>query len=151
MVPRTVNDLWPGYVRTQILVSGAGDSVTWGKGMSQWPWHRTCLQTALGSVLSQDTPEQGSQASPQDKHTDFSRQCSRRIKRQEHRWCVVMWIFPQLWEEIRSCVPVTATGSSPSQSTSIQKKILLSNEKINLNMCIRHLCFVTCAIFLYFH
>lgn len=107
------------------------------------PWARCYLRTPLSKG-----------AKPAHKintHTDFSRQCSRRIKRQEHRWCVVMWIFPQLWEEIRSCVPVTATGSSPSQSTSIQKKILLSNEKINLNMCIRHLCFVTCAIFLYFH
>lgn len=34
----------------------------------------TCLDTGLGLVLSQDTPEQGSQASPQDKHTHMKQE-----------------------------------------------------------------------------
>lgn len=83
-------------------------------------------------------------------HTHLSStQCSRRIKSQEYRWCVVMWTFPWLCKEIRSCVPcvsVPATGLSPSQTTIIRKKTLLSNEKVNSDMCIRLLC----AIYLYF-
>lgn len=94
--------------------------------------------------------QRGNRASSQDKrvHTG-STQCGRRIKSQEYRWCVVTWMFPWLCKEITSCVPcvaVLATGLSLPQTTIIQNKMLLSNEKVHSNMCIRHLC----AIYLYF-